>query len=384
MQSSDHLVPQASLVVVPTESELSPSARPQLKHERRALPEVSPSLMRANDSGLVEQSVNVEHSMQGALRSEPGRLSEPSHWRTIMRSAMGWRAELRLAFIEMLITMIWMCMTLLSVGVADSCLEQCAHHAWTVRAVPPSTSNASMSSAMTPMQSSMCPPPTEPIIVALGSGFTAAVGCGLSFSAASHEVRHAPTGGNFHPGVTLSLALRHHIPPVRLVLYVLAQLAGAALGSWLPWLILGDACTDATIELHQEPRISAGGALLLQVVLNTTLCLLYLWADRRNRFMAFPILVGFSYAAFFLTSHPLLGLCTLNPLRSLGQTAGGGDGGLMPVWLGALLGALLAAMADKGLHARTMWGIPVGLTRPAMHPSVSTSSVRVERVRGGE
>ena len=105
--------------------------------------------------------------------------------------------------------------------------------------------------------------------------------------------------------------------------------------------------------------------MVLQAVLNLTLALIYLWTDRRNHLMAFPIVVGFHYAASFLVGLQMLGLPVLNPTRAFGVAANAfarGDSDLLPTiwqdlnvgWTGAFLGVALAVAVDNMLFAEVI------------------------------
>ena len=94
------------------------------------------------------------------------------------------------------------------------------------------------------------------------------------------------SGANFHPGVTLALSLRRHISPARGGMYVLAQLCGAIGGAALAQFIVTDGCFDGVLVGHPQ-RVPLPSAIAMEALFNTTLCLLYLWTDRRNSLMAY-------------------------------------------------------------------------------------------------
>ena len=275
--------------------------------------------------------------------------------------------------------------------------------------------------------SPMCPSAAAPMVTSIASGFLAAVACGLTTGLARHgnesssssgggsengvgsgsgrlsvggsegakrwaggHPRHPPhsslvddegveinTRGGFHPTVALALALRGRLQPPRLAMYIAAQLLGACLAGLLIELTVGLEChVDVLKTVHRHVMGDRVGAVLLQAVLNLVLALIYLWTDRRNHLMAFPIVVGFHYAASFLVGLPMLGLPVLNPTRAFGVAAtlfAHRKSDHLPTiwqdltagWAGALLGVVLAVGVDVLLFAHFLWGAAVKPSRSA-------------------
>ena len=224
----------------------------------------------------------------------------------------------------------------------------------------------------------------------MASGFLAAVACGLTTGLARHASSSKPpsadasshqqhdeqesieinTRGGFHPTVALALAMRGRLRLRRMVLYVIAQLSGACLAGLLVEATVGRQCHSEVIEMVMDHVMdySGGGALGLQAFLNLLLALIYLWTDRRNHLMAFPIIVGFHYASSFLIGLQILGLPVLNPTRAFGVAATAlflGEAELQLAvwnelsvgWAGAFLGVALAVSVDILLFADCLWGV---------------------------
>lgn len=323
--------------------------------------------------------------------------------------------ELRSSLVELLLSLLWVFGSLASAVAAEwiciaDCLEE--HKNYELR-VSMGAALASDDHSTTP--SPMCPPATAPMQISMASGFLAAVACGLTTglsrhgsshrghaghgSSASdppyhavatadhhdhHHHHHAGDGeggnssieintrGGFHPTVALALALRGRLHMRRMLLYVIAQLVGACLAALLVEIIVGRPCAHKVLgDAHRHAMSNTAGALLLQALLNLLLALIYLWTDRRNHLMAFPIIIGFHYAASFLIGLQPLGLPVLNPTRAFGVAALALAAGnqyhsamlprtiwqdLTVGWAGALLGVALAVGVDFLLFAESLWG----------------------------
>jgi glycerol uptake facilitator-like aquaporin len=142
----------------------------------------------------------------------------------------------------------------------------------------------------------MCPPPTYQITVALVTGFAAATATGASFSsspkASGNILDDADHSGGFISlSVTLSQALRGHIPLVRCLTYTAAQLAGACLGAALLVGVLSDGCVSAVYayaaSISAHGGVDASSLVLLNGSLNAGLALTHLLCRRLNS-MATP------------------------------------------------------------------------------------------------
>lgn len=295
--------------------------------------------------------------------------------------------ELRSTLVELLLSLLWVFGSLASSvaahwGCVPGCLTQHQNYELVTHLDggqvdgEPMNSMASMPTGE--HGSPMCPTATAPVQISMASGFLAAVACGLTTGLARHgSNQHGTldsfeinTRGGFHPTVALALALRGRLHVRLLLLYVVAQLVGACLAGLLIDSVVGRTCHNAVLEaVHHHVLRSWSGALILQAVLNLTLALIYLWTDRRNHLMAFPIVVGFHYAASFLVGLQMLGLPVLNPTRAFGVAANAfarGDSDLLPTiwedlnvgWTGAFLGVGLAVAVDIMLFAECLWGPP--------------------------
>ena len=158
------------------------------------------------------------------------------------------------------------------------------------------------------------------------------------------------SGAHVNPAVTVAFWARGRFPGRRVLPYVLAQLAGAALGSWL---VLGVAAPGsdlgATLPAHGpwqalgiETFLTFG---LLLVIFRVT-------AGSKEAGLLAGLAISATVALMALVAGPLTG-ASMNPARSLAPAL------LSGVWTdwwvyvaGPVAGALLAVAADKGLQLR--------------------------------
>jgi len=214
------------------------------------------------------------------------------------------------------------------------------------------------------MSMSMCPPPTVVIVEGLIAGFAAAVTMALSYKAA-HAGMDGHTlcsGGHFNMAVTLGLALRGLVTPLRLLVYAVAQLTGAALGGALLYGSYSHGCLwDAyhTTAYEQGPLKADGHRVLLSAFLSTIVVLVHMWAGQKLGSMACPILIGFTYIAATMMSNAAANQGSFNPLRAFGVASSGGidwdDGPQWIDWIGSLLGAAAAALLDVLIYEPRLW-----------------------------
>ena len=158
----------------------------------------------------------------------------------------------------------------------------------------------------------------------------------------------AVSGGHFNPVVTVAAAIQRRIDPVDAVIYILAQLSGAILGSLLVKAILLD---EGSLSGYGNAEVSdaLGGNFQGFVVegLGTFLLVLVICSvalNPRARQEWAPLAIGSTLGFIVMLFGPLTG-GSFNPARWLGPALiGDGFEGsdLVPYVLGPLVGALLA------------------------------------------
>jgi MIP family channel proteins len=160
----------------------------------------------------------------------------------------------------------------------------------------------------------------------------------------------AVSGAHFNPAVTLAVWIMGKITPTRAVMYVVAQLIGAALAgfalrstfpseAWQPSAIgtpaLGAGISPA-IGITVEAVLTA---LLVFVVLGTAV-------DSRAPKIG-GLAIGLAVAADILMGGPLTG-AAMNPARWFGPAvAAGAYADWYVWWIGPLLGAAVAALVYR-------------------------------------
>ncbi len=160
----------------------------------------------------------------------------------------------------------------------------------------------------------------------------------------------ATSGAHINPAVTLGFWAMGRFPGRRVLPYVAAQLAGAALGTLLVKAIAGPGSTlGATLPAH-----GAWPALGIETFLTGWLMLVILrvTAGSKEAGLLAGLAISATVALEALVAGPLTG-ASMNPARSLGPAL---LGGIWTDWwvyvVGPVAGALLAVAVDKGLQLR--------------------------------
>ncbi|MDQ1674799.1 MAG: aquaporin [Frankiaceae bacterium] len=178
-------------------------------------------------------------------------------------------------------------------------------------------------------------------------GALGVVGIGLVFFlvllAAIASLGHV-SGAHFNPGVSLSFFLTRHLPARDLVAYVLAQFAAAAVAALLLLVIWPGHPGDLGATV---PSISAGRALVVEVVLTALLMLVIMSVATDTRAVGAPAALAIAAAVGLsaLAFGPLTG-ASLNTARSFGPALASGQWHEFWVYVvGPFLGAPLGAFA---------------------------------------
>lgn len=159
----------------------------------------------------------------------------------------------------------------------------------------------------------------------------------------------ARSGAHFNPVVTLAFALRAGFPRKRVVPYVLAQFAGAAIG-----VLAAHAMFDLPL-LQASSAVRAGiGQWLSEVVATFGLVLIVLAASRQAAWTA-PLAVGaYIAAAYWFTASTSFANPAVTLARAFTATFSGLELSGVPWFvLAQLAGALLALLADYAMSPST-------------------------------
>ncbi len=182
----------------------------------------------------------------------------------------------------------------------------------------------------------------------LGSAGVAAA-FGLAIMVMVYALGHV-SGAHFNPAVTAAFAISGHLPPVRVLPYWTAQVAGAVLAAAFLRVSLGDGVALGVTQ----PSGSAVQAFAWELVLSAILMLVItaVATDARAVGQAAAIAIGGTVALGSLVGGPISG-ASMNPARSLGPARVSGEQADQWIYLTApIIGASLAALAYDRLRDR--------------------------------
>jgi len=179
------------------------------------------------------------------------------------------------------------------------------------------------------------------LVIALAHGFALAILVAMTANI---------SGGHVNPAVSLGLALAGKITVIRLVLYWVAQLLGAAAGAWALKVVT----TGEDLARH---AIGAGmtvwSAVLMEIILTFTLMFVVFATavDPKKGTVGViaPLAIGFTVLAQIFVGAPFSG-ASMNPGRSFGPALVALDfTNHWVYWVGPFIGAALAALIYDGV-----------------------------------
>ncbi len=187
--------------------------------------------------------------------------------------------------------------------------------------------------------------PARLIVIALAHGLAIAV----LVSATAHL-----SGGHINPAVTFGAMITKKISMEQGILYIVAQLAGAALAALLlvaviPGLELG----EGGLGSHAlGSGVEAWQGVILEAVLTFALVFTVFSAamDKRGVANMAPLIIGLVVAVDHFIGVPLTG-ASMNPARTFGPAlAAGAWTDWWVYWVGPLAGGALAALGYKYIY----------------------------------
>ncbi|RSK43853.1 MIP/aquaporin family protein [Hymenobacter rigui] len=158
------------------------------------------------------------------------------------------------------------------------------------------------------------------------------------------------SGAHVNPAVTIGFWVAGRFPGRRVVPYVLAQLAGACLGSGAVWL-LAEPCSSlgATLPAHsawQAFGVELGLTFWLMLIILRVTCSYY------EQGLLVGITISSTVALEALVGGPLSG-ASMNPARSLSPALLSGNFTAVWIYVAApVAGVLLAVLADRVLDLK--------------------------------
>ena len=192
----------------------------------------------------------------------------------------------------------------------------------------------------------------------LGIGFVGvALAFGLTVLTMAYAVGHI-SGCHLNPAVSLGLWVGGRFPAKDLVPYIVAQVAGAAAGAGVLYVIASGAPSfDITggfatngFGVHSPGGYTMMAAIVCEVVMTAMFLMVILGATDKRAPKGFaPIAIGLALTLIHLISIPVTNT-SVNPARSTGVAIFQGGWALQQLWLfwaAPLVGALVGGIAYR-------------------------------------
>ncbi len=179
-----------------------------------------------------------------------------------------------------------------------------------------------------------------------------AIAHGLAIAVMAAATGHL-SGGHINPAVTIAMVLTRRIGAAKGVVYILAQLLGAAIAAYLLKAVIPSGDQGALGAHALGAGVTTTGGLIVEVVLTFTLVFVIFTTavDKRGPSAIAPLAIGFTVLIIHLIAVPLTG-ASVNPARSFGPALAAGQWANHWVyWAGPILGGSLA-----GIVYTTMFG----------------------------
>ena len=168
------------------------------------------------------------------------------------------------------------------------------------------------------------------------------------------------SGGHFNPAVTCGMVAARRFPMDRALPYIITQLIGGALASFVFYLVLKGAPADgkwntftAASNLYGGAGFSLGAVFLTEAVITALFLVVIVSVTTRNCPAGFaPIAIGLSLTVFHLIAIPISN-ASLNPARSTATALFGGSealGSLWLFWVAPIFGGAVGGMIGRWLH----------------------------------
>jgi len=193
-----------------------------------------------------------------------------------------------------------------------------------------------------------------------GIGFAGvALAFGLTVVTMAYAVGHI-SGGHFNPAVTVGLYAGGRVPASDLLPYIVAQVAGAIVASFVLYLIAsGKAGFDLSAGFaangygdHSPGGYSLFAGLVAELVLTFMFLFVIMGAtDSRAPAALAPLAIGLALTLIHLVGIPVTNT-SVNPARSTGPAlfvGGWAMAQLWLFWLAPIIGGALGAMAYRAL-----------------------------------
>lgn len=194
-----------------------------------------------------------------------------------------------------------------------------------------------------------------------------ALAVGLAVLTAAYAVGHI-SGGHFNPAVSIGAAAAGRMPWKDVLPYILAQIVGGILATFILWLISATSGGKFTADFgavsngfgdHSPSGFGLGAVIITEIVVTC----LFLWvilgvtAPGAHVTAGFaPLAIGLALTLFHLIAIPVSN-ASLNPARSIATAVFGGPDALAQLWVfivAPIVGALIAGYTWKALFGRAL------------------------------
>jgi aquaporin Z len=181
-----------------------------------------------------------------------------------------------------------------------------------------------------------------------------ALAFGLSVTTMAYAIAHI-SGCHLNPAVSVGLAVAGRFPGRDVPTYILAQVIGAALASWLLYLIasgrpgfdIGAGFAANGYGVHSPGLYVLSACALVEIILTFMFVFIILGAtDRRAPEALAPVAIGLALTIANMVAIPITN-ASINPARSTGPAlvvGGWAIGQLWLFWVAPVAGAVLAGL----------------------------------------
>jgi aquaporin Z len=192
----------------------------------------------------------------------------------------------------------------------------------------------------------------------LGIGFVGvALAFGLTVLTMAYAIGHV-SGCHLNPAVSVGLCVGGRFPPKDLIPYIIAQVAGAAAGAAILYVIasghpgfdLAAGFASNGYAEHSPGHYALASCLTTEIVMTFGFLFVILGSTHGNAPKGFaPIAIGLCLTLIHLISIPVTNT-SVNPARSTGPALFVGGWALSQLWLfwvAPILGAILAGLVYR-------------------------------------
>jgi len=182
---------------------------------------------------------------------------------------------------------------------------------------------------------------------------------GLSVVTMAYAIGHI-SGCHLNPAVTIGLAAGGRFPVPQIVPYIVAQVIGAVVASWLLYTIasgapgfdLGKGFAANGYDLHSPGQYTMITCFITEVVMTMMFLFIIMGATHGKAPAGFaPLAIGLALTLIHLVSIPVTNT-SVNPARSTGPALFVGGWAIEQLWLfwvAPLIGGVLGGLLYRGI-----------------------------------